>query len=201
MNPNVLLGVLVLVLVVTMISATYFTWRRVNRRIKEEAGGASRPPLPQAAQLGSSPRAADGAPSGFYPAQRSPSARRVPWVVAFVFLSVVFSLAFGFGGCQFYLYRSGTPTTVTIDRCVWAPKGRGDQNCYGRWSVGGQSQTGRIEQGLGRDYSVGSTLDVRVRGDSGTAYTAGAAYLPLTLSAGVAVIIVGLIVFRRRHPR
>jgi hypothetical protein len=199
MNPNVLLGVFVLVVVVTMVSATYFTWRRVNRRIKQEAGRASQPLLPQATQLDSSPRAADGAPSGSYPAQRSPSAQRVSSVVAFVFLSVVFSLAFGIGACQFYLYRSGTPTTVTLERCVSA--GKGGPNCYGRWSVGGQSQTGRIEQGLGRDYSIGSTLDVRVRGDSGTAYTARAAYLPLTLSAAIAVIIVGMIVFRRRRPR
>jgi hypothetical protein len=120
--------------------------------------------------------------------------------VALVFLSVVFSLAFGIGACQFYLYHSGTPTTATLERCVSAGKTR-TPNCYGRWSVGGQSKTGRIEQGLGRDHSIGSTLDVRVRGDSGTAYTAGAAYLPLTLSAGVAVIIVGVIVSRRRRPR
>ena len=165
----------------------------------KEAGAGGQPPPSQAVELGSSPRAADGSASGLYPRQRSASAGRVSRVVGFFFLLVVFSVAFGIGGCQFYLYRSGTPTTATIDRCVSA--GKGGPNCYGRWSIDGQSQTGRIEQGLGSDHTVGSTLDVRVRGGSATAYTAGAAYLPLMISAGIAVIIVGSIVFRRRQAR
>jgi hypothetical protein len=67
---------------------------------------------------------------------------------------------------SYYNYWVGTPTTATIDHCV---SGTRSETCYGRWSVGGVSQTGWFP-GTVEDLPVGSQVDVHVRG--GTAYTA-----------------------------
>ena len=73
----------------------------------------------------------------------------------------------GFGAYNDYAYLFGTPTTATIKWCVNEQVGF---TCTGTWSVGGQSQTGKLQGTQQHRYSRGSSLDVRVRNDK--AYTA-----------------------------
>jgi hypothetical protein len=85
---------------------------------------------------------------------------------------------FGTGALLAYEDSPGTPTTATIDHCVphvveefgnGPPHKEVDyETCYGRWSVGGVSQTGPIRGRFHGDHLVGSQVDVHVRG--GTAY-------------------------------
>src|SRR5215472_10731467 len=76
-------------------------------------------------------------------------------------------IALGVTAYDLYEYRSGTPTTATIDHCVSSGK---SSTCYGTWSVGGASQTGEIRGGLPSGPRIGRSLDVHVSGAK--AYTA-----------------------------
>lgn len=88
-------------------------------------------------------------------------------------------LAFGMelGVLHAVAYRLGTPTTATIDHCVSHTSLRGDdETCYGRWGVGGKSNTGPIIGDYDRRNGVGSQLDVHlVRNRDGS-------YAPFTAS-------------------
>lgn len=115
--------------------------------------------------------------------ERDDSANRKParigaWIaVALGGVCVFGGLAFGMelGVLHAVSYRFGTPATVTIDHCVSHTSLRGDdESCYGRWGVGGKSNTAPI---IG-DYEhngVGSQVDahlVSTRNGTYVAYTA-----------------------------
>ena len=137
--------------------------------------------------------------SGIYQGGPGRSATRGSWGQILFLLAIALLAGLGFGGYQSYLYQSGTPARATIDHCTG--NGASGGPCHGSWTVGGQSQTGRIEVGTTDDKAVGSQLDVRVR--SGTAYTAATGNPALPIYSGIGLVIVGLIaIFRlmRRSP-
>ena len=128
-----------------------------------------------------------------------PPPRKRGWGSLIFTLSGMFVLTFWFGAYDFYLGHAGTLTTATIDHCRYSGK---SSVCYGTWSVGGQSQTGQIVPGTGDLYPAGTRMDVRVRSGSHTAHPAGGvANVFLEISAGIAVVIVGLIVITLRGRR
>jgi hypothetical protein len=68
-----------------------------------------------------------------------------------------------------YYYLVGTPTTARVDHCDVVPARESSAACTGTWSVGGQSQTGKIEPVFEEPFwtrnvgpKVGSSLQVRV---------------------------------------
>jgi hypothetical protein len=95
----------------------------------------------------------------------------------------------------------GTPTTATIDQCVPHVVGQnleGHQEadyetCYGRWSVGGVSQTGPIGGRFHGDHPIGSHMDVHVRG--GHAYTPPGASLYVMMFVGLFLVVTGLVLY------
>ena len=89
---------------------------------------------------------------------------------------------------EFYGYQVGTPTTATVDHCVRS--GKSSSTCYGTWSVGGVSQTGKIAGGLPSGSGVGRSLDVHVSG--GKAYTADSVGGRFYVVIGVGILGVGL---------
>ena len=73
-------------------------------------------------------------------------------------LAVVLALlCFGFGGYQVYGYHHGTPTKATILSCG----GGREDTCRGRWTLDGETQTGRI-WGNSDHVPDGSTVDIGV---------------------------------------
>jgi DivIVA domain-containing protein len=100
---------------------------------------------------------------------------------------------FGIGAHRIYEYRVGTPTTATVIDCTAYGKTGlvGDtRSCTGTWNVGGESHTGKI-RGDREGYQVGSSVDVRVRGDE--AMTATGLRWPLIWGAifgGLSVVYV-----------
>jgi hypothetical protein len=88
----------------------------------------------------------------------------------FVALVLVVSLSLiCFGAYQTYVYRVGTPATVTSIECDYT--GRGGQSCSGTWRAGEASHSGHIEcSPLASVLAACNPSDVRVHG--GTAYTA-----------------------------
>jgi DivIVA domain-containing protein len=98
---------------------------------------------------------------------KRPKPRRVEWAaLPLAMLMAVLSLvAFGVGVYDVYGYRVGTPTTAKVVDCTGGRNRFSSVTCTGQWSVGGTSYTGRIA-GDSKGHHVGSSLDVRVRGDS-----------------------------------
>ena len=73
-------------------------------------------------------------------------------------LAVVLALlCFGFGGYQIYGYHYGTPTKATILSCG----GGREDTCRGRWTLEGETQTGRIWGNVDH-VPDGSTVDIGV---------------------------------------
>jgi hypothetical protein len=94
---------------------------------------------------------------------------------------------FGLGraGYEYHQYQVGTPTTATIVRC-WSSRQSGA--CYGRWSVGGVSQTGEVSSG--ERHREGESLDVHING--GKAYTADSVGSPFYTVIGASFLGIGL---------
>jgi hypothetical protein len=92
----------------------------------------------------------------------------------------VYFLAVGYFN---YTNSLHTPTTAaTIDHCD------NETTCYGKWSAGGVSKTGRIYGDLHGDHPVGSKVDVHVW--RGRAYLGRASQAPaILLMAGSFVAI------------
>ena len=128
--------------------------------------------------------------------------RRRRWLVVGLVLATVFGgpalFMIGSSAWDFYQYHVGTPTTATIVRCTAS---RNANNCYGTWSVGGESHTGPIA-GAGKGLRIGSSVDVRVRGD--TAYTAATAdwhFYVNVFSFPIFLIVLFVILFVLRARR
>ncbi|ORW45485.1 hypothetical protein AWB90_14880 [Mycobacterium paraense] len=108
-------------------------------------------------------------------------------------------VGFAWGAHAYYGYHAGTPTTATVTQ----PGGGRGASTKGTWSLNGELQTGDIETGrLFGAPSVGSTIDVRVRG--GTAYTASACLPGFGLGVLIAGPAIGALVvwsYRKRAAR
>lgn len=87
---------------------------------------------------------------------------------------------------SFYEYRVGTPTTATVTHCT---TGKGSF-CWGTWSIGGVSQSGRLPQA-----SVGSNQNVRV--SNGKAYAATQWREGLVLPGVLLLLSIGVFVLDR----
>jgi hypothetical protein len=123
------------------------------------------------------------------PHKEGRSQKRWSGVVRSVLVLVAVTLVpFGAGEYEFHAYRVGTPTTATNVHCV---RGSRTLQCTGAWSVGGESHSGKI---IGVRHFDGSTLDVRVRGD--TAYTPDAGHRSFQLATIMAIIAAVLLVIR-----
>jgi hypothetical protein len=115
-------------------------------------------------------------------AESRPERRRPgKWMLFFILICAAFPLYyFGYAAYDLYGYSAGTPTTATVT-----------------WSVDGQSHTGGIEGPRG-GYQLGSTVDVRVLGD--TAFTAvGASWR--FLAGSIALVIPALLLWYARWIR
>lgn len=86
-------------------------------------------------------------------------------------------------GCLNYTNLLRTPrTAATIDYCD------NETTCYGRWSVGGVAQTGRIYGDLHGDHPVGSQVDVLVwRGRAYAGHPSQAWFILLMAGSAVAI--------------
>jgi hypothetical protein len=141
----------------------------------------------------------------------SPPERRRPgkWMLFFILICAAFPLYyFGYAAYDLYGYSAGTPTTATVTKCVhhrsYGRHGGGGFtsplrpiDCTGTWSVDGQSHTGGIEGPRG-GYQLGSTVDVRVLGD--TAFTAvGASWR--FLAGSIVLVIPALLLWYARWIR
>ncbi|WP_275450755.1 DivIVA domain-containing protein [Mycobacterium sp. UM_CSW] len=131
-----------------------------------------------------------------------PKRRRLKsWELLLVAISGAASLyLFGLGAHDVYGYRVGTPTTARVIDCTVHNRSKSFirkwEHCVGKWNVGGESHTGKIH-GDRYGYQVGSSVDVRVRGDE--AFTSTGAKWPLiggTVMAGLSVAYVWI---RRRE--
>jgi hypothetical protein len=134
------------------------------------------------------------------PERRSRRPTRIgTWVVLVLGGVCIFGgLAFGMelGVLHAVAYRLGTPTTATIDHCDPHTSLDGDRGrCYGRWGVGGKSNTGPIIGDYDDRHGVGSQVDVHLfhsRGGTDVAYTASEARPNyLWTSGGVLAIATG----------
>jgi hypothetical protein len=94
----------------------------------------------------------------------------------------------GAQGINFSRYEKGTPTTATTDHCEQSGR---NTDCYGTWTISGQSHTGSIiESGFGHS-DVGTTLDVRV--NDGIAY--GSRHIVLFFALPLAAMAILAILF------
>jgi hypothetical protein len=103
------------------------------------------------------------------------------------------------GALTFNIYRGGIPTTATIDHCGSQTEIVGttrDETCYGRWSVGGVSQTGPIYGSLTNGHDgVGSLVNVHVRGGHAYAASWGKPWVHLAMSVGLFLVATGLVLW------
>jgi hypothetical protein len=129
----------------------------LERQLGEQRRGIDLP-TPQPPQANAAPETGSGG--------RKPGVGA--WIVhVFAMSCVVFGLwavLFLAGGLNYGLHYIGwlrPTTTAAIDHC---DPDTGGETCYGRWSVGGVSHTGRIH-GLPTNghHGVGSQVDIDVR--------------------------------------
>jgi len=107
---------------------------------------------------------------------------------------------FGSGVYNFHGYRTGTPTTATVNSCHHnRPGHRGNmfnfvepRDCTGTWNIGGVSQTGLIA-GPREGFLIGSTVDVRVL--DGKAYTAKGTAWRFVAGAGASALIAAFFLY------
>ena len=108
-----------------------------------------------------------------------------------VFLAILMAalslVAFGIGVYDVYGYRVGTPTTAKVVSCYGNGNKHSSVTCTGQWNLGGKSYTGRIA-GDSKGYHAGSSLDVRVRGDSAYTATSGNMWFFIGTWAGVLAV-------------
>ena len=141
-------------------------------------------------------------PSGYGPppVPRPLPSRRPRGRFRAVFSTIVLGImAVGFAGLaghSLYAYGVGAPTKATVVSCHYSGKSR---SCTGTWAIDGERRSGKID-GNGKNYEVGSTMDVRVH--DGTAYTKRSVLgwlWPAALFVGVGAL--GLFLRMRRRRR
>lgn len=180
------------------------------------AQGSAMPPPPEGWQQ---PQPQMGGP-GYGRMGRPRSLLRRLWsaLLATVALALLLGM-FGSAAYNYYAYRTGTPTTATIEKytkgCVGSHTGLtgilvdtnpvfdlfGVEKCTGTWRVGDTSQSGPIV-GMHSIQPAGSALDVRVH--NGKAYTATSGKHSLLWMLGIGVpglVIVVIAWWRRRTGR
>jgi hypothetical protein len=119
----------------------------LEHQLADQKRGADLPP-------GQPPQQANTAPGTGSGSRKPGFGAQIVRVLAI--FCVVGGLYFLPVGCLNYTNFLRTQTTATIDHCD------NDTTCYGRWSVGGVSQTGQIYGDFHGDHPVGSDVDVHV---------------------------------------
>jgi hypothetical protein len=171
------------------------THRRPGTPAREQRGAVDLPP-PQPPLANAAPETGSGG--------RKPGVGA--WIVnVFAMSCVVFGLWAVFflaGGLNYSLHYIGwlrPTTTATIDHC---DPDTGGETCYGRWSVGGVSHTGRIH-GLPTNghHGVGSQVDIDLRHGNAHYGHPGPPSV-LIMSGSLVAIATGVVLwwsFRRRY--
>jgi hypothetical protein len=111
-----------------------------------------------------------------------------------ILMAVLSLVAFGVGVYDVYGYRVGTPTTAKVVDCTGGRNKYSGVTCTGQWSVGGTSYRGRIA-GDSKGHHAGSSLDVRVRGDSAYTATSGNMWFIMGTWAAVLAVVAFLVTF------
>ena len=88
-----------------------------------------------------------------------------------------------------YEYRTGTPTTATIDYCEELSAPHSMVVCTGTWTDEGQSQSGIID-GANQMLAPGSPLVVHVK--DGAAYTARSEHMSIVFLVFFSLVLIGL---------
>ena len=88
-----------------------------------------------------------------------------------------------------YEYRTGTPTTATIDYCEKLSAPHSMVVCTGTWTDGGQARTGIID-GANQMLAPGSSLAVHVK--DGAAYTERSVRMSIVFIVFFGLVLTGL---------